>query len=283
MNIQTNKKRSVLLELVALIIIVEFLLVTSARAQTEVLNSAVATQVDNAYPALEVLYQDIHRYPEIAFEEKHTAARLAVEMRSIGFTVTEGVGKTGLVAIYENGPGPTIMVRTELDALPMEEKTSLPYASRAKSISNGRESFVAHSCGHDLHMASWVGSAQTMIALKDQWNGRLMFIAQPAEETLQGAQAMALLDILIGPISSIIDKIIPDKEAQARAKLELIALEGTQEMPMIEAQLQAIVAEANSKEPRTSRARPSFLYVMYIVLATALPMGVLSAFRPAAA
>ena len=91
---------------------------------------------------------------------------------------------------------------------------------------------------------------------------------------------MALLDVVIGPIASIIDKIIPDKEAQARAKLELIALQGTQEMKMIEAQLQAIVAEASSKDPWTSRARPSFLYVIYILLLAALPMGVLSAFSP---
>ena len=94
---------------------------------------------------------------------------------------------------------------------------------------------------------------------------------------------MALVDILIGPIASIIDKIIPDKEAQARAKLELIALEGTQEMKMIEAQLQAIVAEANSKDPWTSRARPSFLYVMYVLLLASLPMGMLSAFNPSVA
>lgn len=94
---------------------------------------------------------------------------------------------------------------------------------------------------------------------------------------------MALIDVLIGPIASLIDKLIPDKEAQARAKLELITLQGSQEMQMIEAQLQAIVAEANSKDPWTSRARPSFLYVMYILLLAALPMGVLSAFNPAAA
>ena len=101
--------------------------------------------------------------------------------------------------------------------------------------------------------------------------------------TPQGAQNIALIDVLIGPIASIIDKIIPDKEAQARAKLELIALEGTQEMKMIEAQLQAIVAEANSADPWTSRARPSFLYVMYVLLLAALPMGVLSAFSPVTA
>ena len=94
---------------------------------------------------------------------------------------------------------------------------------------------------------------------------------------------MPLLDALIGPITSIIDKIIPDKEARAKAKLELLTLQGGQEMEMIEAQLQAIVAEANSKDPWTSRARPSFLYVMYILLLASLPMGVLSAFNPAAA
>lgn len=94
---------------------------------------------------------------------------------------------------------------------------------------------------------------------------------------------MALIDALIGPIASIIDKIIPDKEAQAKAKIELIALQGSQELKMLETQLQAIVAEANSADPWTSRARPSFLYVMYVLLLTALPMGVLSAFNPAAA
>jgi hypothetical protein len=94
---------------------------------------------------------------------------------------------------------------------------------------------------------------------------------------------MALIDVLIGPIASIIDKIIPDKEAHAKAKLELLTLEGAQEMQMLETQLQAIVAEANSADPWTSRARPSFLYVMYILLLTALPMGVLSAFHPMAA
>ncbi|WP_086740254.1 holin family protein [Erythrobacter colymbi] len=94
---------------------------------------------------------------------------------------------------------------------------------------------------------------------------------------------MALIDALIGPIASIIDKIIPDKEAQAKAKIELIALQGSQELKMLETQLQAIVAEANSSDPWTSRARPSFLYVMYVLLLTALPMGVLSAFNPAAA
>ena len=112
-------------------------------------------------------------------------------MRALGFEVTEHVGKTGLVAIYKNGDGPTMMVRTELDALPMEEKTGLPYASRDKTIWQGRETFVAHSCGHDIHMASWVGTAKTLVGLKDQWHGTLMFIAQPAEEIVCGRQGHA--------------------------------------------------------------------------------------------
>jgi amidohydrolase len=111
-------------------------------------------------------------------------------MRALGFEVTEQVGKTGLVAIYRNRDGPTIMVRTELDALPMEEKTGLPYASQLKTNWNGKETFVAHSCGHDIHMASWVGTARTLVGLKDQWQGTLMFIAQPAEEIGEGAKAM---------------------------------------------------------------------------------------------
>jgi amidohydrolase len=100
------------------------------------------------------------------------------------------VGKTGLVAIYRNGKGPTILIRTELDALPMEEKTGLAYASHDKATWEGRETFVAHACGHDVHMAIWVGTAKALLAMKDKWHGTLMFIGQPAEETVSGAQAM---------------------------------------------------------------------------------------------
>ena len=154
------------------------------------LTAAIEASVEADYPRLDALYKDIHAHPELAFEEVKTAAKLAAEMRALGFEVTEKVGKTGLVAIYSNGDGPTIMVRTELDALPMEEKTGLAYASRDKAMWNGRETFVAHSCGHDIHMASWVGTAKTLLGLKEQWKGTLMFIAQPAEEIVQGARAM---------------------------------------------------------------------------------------------
>ncbi|WP_120971665.1 amidohydrolase [Comamonas sp. lk] len=142
------------------------------------------------YPQMRGIYEDLHANPELGFEETRTAAKLAAEMRKLGFEVTEGIGKTGLVAIYRNGAGPTVMVRTELDALPMEEKTGLPYASKAKAQYNGKESFVAHSCGHDMHMTSWLGTAQALLGLKMQWKGTLMFVAQPSEETVTGAKAM---------------------------------------------------------------------------------------------
>jgi hippurate hydrolase len=154
------------------------------------LHARIAPVVAGMYPSLETLYKDLHAHPEIAFQEVKTAARMAGEMRKLGFEVTEKIGGTGVVAIYRNGAGPTVMVRTELDALPMEEKTGLPYASRAKTEWNGRETFVAHSCGHDIHMASWVGTARTLLAVKDQWKGTLMFVAQPAEEGTSGAKAM---------------------------------------------------------------------------------------------
>src|SRR6201995_4463745 len=163
-----------------------------AHAELDVpaLKSAIETSVESNYDHLDALYKDIHTHPEIAFQEEKTASKLAAEMRALGFDVTEKVGKTGLVAIYKNGDGPTIMVRTELDALPMAEKTGLAYASHDKTTWNGRETFVAHSCGHDIHMASWVGAAKTLVELKDQWHGTLMFIGQPAEEIVSGAKAM---------------------------------------------------------------------------------------------
>ena len=166
------------------------LLPANAELDVVSLKKAIEVSLASDYPKLDVLYKEIHAHPELAFQEVKTAARLATEMRALGFEVTENVGRTGLVAIYKNGDGPTIMVRTELDGLPMEEKTGLDYSSRDKTNWNGREVFVAHSCGHDIHMASWVGTAKTLLGLKDQWRGTLMFIAQPAEEVGAGAMAM---------------------------------------------------------------------------------------------
>lgn len=150
--------------------------------------------LDHDYSHLDALYKDIHQHPEIGFQETRTAALLTKQMRDLGFTVTEHVGKTGVVAIYKNGDGPTIMVRTELDALPMEEKTGLPYASKAKQIWQGRETYVDHACGHDIHMAVWIGAAKALLSMRNQWHGTLMFIAQPSEEAavdgVSGAKAM---------------------------------------------------------------------------------------------
>jgi amidohydrolase len=152
--------------------------------------AAIDHGLDAQYPHIETVYKDIHSHPELGFQEAHTAALLAGEMRKLGYDVTEGVGKTGIVAILKNGPGPLIMVRTELDALPMPEKTGLSYASTAKQMYRGAESPVAHSCGHDIHMSIWLAVAKTMLEMKDQWSGTLMFIGQPAEEGDGGAKAM---------------------------------------------------------------------------------------------
>ncbi|QUD89101.1 amidohydrolase [Phenylobacterium montanum] len=154
------------------------------------LKAAVDKDLDGEYGHLDGLYKDIHNHPELGFQEARTAAVLAKEMRALGFEVTEGVGKTGIVAVYKNGAGPTVLVRTELDALPVQEKTGLAYASTAKQSYRGHETFVDHACGHDIHMAAWVGTAHALVAMKSRWHGTLMFIGQPAEEMVSGAKGM---------------------------------------------------------------------------------------------
>ena len=124
--------------------------------------AAIERGLDAQYSHIEALYKDIHSHPELGFQETRTAARLAEEMRALGYEVTEGVGKTGIVALYKNGAGPIVMVRTELDALPLPEKTGLAYASTAKQMLRGVETPVAHACGHDIHMAVWVAVAKTL-------------------------------------------------------------------------------------------------------------------------
>jgi len=169
------------------------LLVLSAHATAQSpadLAAETGHRLDASYPRLDALYKDIHAHPELGFAEVRTAALLAKQMRALGFEVTEHIGKTGLVAIYRNGPGPTVMVRTELDALPLQELTGLPYASHVQTEWNGRQTYVMHACGHDIHMAAWVGAADALIASKSAWSGTLMFVAQPAEEGGGGAQAM---------------------------------------------------------------------------------------------
>ena len=148
-------------------------------------------EIDAIYPDIEALYIDLHRNPELAFQETRTAAALAARMKTLGFDVTTAVGKTGIVAVMRNGAGPTVMMRTELDALPVEEKTGLPFASSvvAKNAA-GQMVPVMHACGHDLHMAAWAGTARLMAEHRDRWRGTLLMVGQPAEEGSLGASAM---------------------------------------------------------------------------------------------
>jgi hippurate hydrolase len=132
---------------------------------------AVAAGIDAMYPQLDAIYKDLHAHPELAFQEVRTAAKLAADLRALGFEVTEKVGKTGIVAIYKNGPGPTVLVRTEMDGLPMEEKSGFAWASRAHAQLDGKDTLVAHSCGHDVHMTAWLATARTLVAMKAQWQG----------------------------------------------------------------------------------------------------------------
>jgi amidohydrolase len=161
-------------------------LVATASAQT-----ASSKEIETVYPAAHDLYIDLHQNPELSSHETQTASKLAARLRSLGYEVTEGVGGTGVVAMLKNGAGPTVMLRTELDALPVEEKTGLPYASKVHAKDDGgRDVPVMHACGHDLHMASLVGTAAIMAHSKQSWHGTLMLIGQPAEEAIGGAKRM---------------------------------------------------------------------------------------------
>ncbi|HTO96532.1 MAG TPA: amidohydrolase [Myxococcales bacterium] len=147
--------------------------------------------LDQLYPQLDALYLDLHQHPELSSQEKRTSAKMAEELRKAGYEVTAGVGGTGVVGILRNGKGPTVLLRTELDALPVQEKTGLPYASTATVVNaQGQTVPVMHACGHDAHMAGWVGAATLLARMKDRWRGTVLMIGQPAEETVQGAKAM---------------------------------------------------------------------------------------------
>ncbi len=160
---------------------------TTGASQTA---DAVA-EVNAEYPRSEAVYLDLHRHPELSFHETETAAKLAAALREAGFEVTTGVGRSGVVGVLRNGAGPTVMLRTELDALPVTEGTGLPFASTVRTKDDaGLDVGVMHACGHDAHMAAWIGTARIMAASRAQWRGTLLVIGQPAEETVSGARAM---------------------------------------------------------------------------------------------
>ncbi|HTU68115.1 MAG TPA: amidohydrolase [Steroidobacteraceae bacterium] len=148
-------------------------------------------EVDAVYPQMQALYRDLHEHPELSTLETETAAKLAARLKELGYDVTTGIGGTGLVGVLKNGVGPTVALRVELDALPVVENTGLPFASRVKTKdASGAEVGVMHACGHDAHMAAWVGTATVMAANRKRWRGTLVLVGQPAEEVGVGAKAM---------------------------------------------------------------------------------------------
>ncbi len=164
---------------------------STASAADPALRDAVAKKIAAEYPSLEAIYQDLHAHPELSFMETRTAALVAKELRSLGFEVTEKVGNTGVVAVLKNGPGKTVLIREDMDALPLLEKTGVPYASKAlvKDLA-GKDSPAMHACAHDSHVTSLLGTARVLTSFRDRWSGTLILIAQPAEEIGAGALAM---------------------------------------------------------------------------------------------
>lgn len=170
---------------ILILFIIAGLLLTSAT-KPPTIDSIIAEDM----PYLLDFYKTRHENPEISLQEKETAATLSAELKKIGFEVTENFGGYGIVGIYKNGKGPTILYRTDMDALPMYEKTELAYKSKLTTQYNGQEIGTMHSCGHDMHMTSWLGTARAMVEMKKEWQGTLMLIGQPAEEIGAGARLM---------------------------------------------------------------------------------------------
>lgn len=159
-----------------------------AHAQDSATKAAIEAEYDNY---LAPLFLDFHANPELGFLENRTAAKMATELKAAGLDVTTGVGGTGVVGILKNGKGPMILIRADMDGLPVEEKSGLPYASRAKQVGeDGKEYPTMHACGHDTHITAMVATARRLAATKSQWSGTLMFVVQPAEEGVRGAKRM---------------------------------------------------------------------------------------------
>lgn len=181
-----------------------FLLLSLALPAGVNAQRSLDTMIDADIASLVTTYKALHAAPELSHREEKTSAFLAAQLKALGYTVSERVGKFerpewigyGVVAVMKNGPGPTVLVRTDTDALPVEERTELPYASKVKTKNDaGQEVGVMHACGHDIHMTSLLGAAKLLAQLKDQWSGTLVLIGQPAEETIDGARAMLRDDL----------------------------------------------------------------------------------------
>ncbi len=159
--------------------------------QIKELAPGIRKQIDALYPQLDAFYKTVHANPELAQQEEQTAGRLAKELKAAGYEVTTRIGGHGVVAILKNGPGPLVMVRADMDALPIIENTGLSYASKVKTRdAEGNEVGIMHACGHDINVACLVGTARVLASMKDRWSGTLMLLGQPAEETGAGARLM---------------------------------------------------------------------------------------------
>lgn len=161
------------------------------RVSGQDISNLIRNEVASSVAAAEVMYRDLHQNPELSLMEFNTAAKMADALGRLGFEVTTGVGGNGVVGVLRNGKGPVIMLRADMDALPVRETTGLPFASTITvATPQGPETPVMHACGHDLHMTVWHGTVQTLVALKSKWKGTLVAIAQPAEEVSGGSDRM---------------------------------------------------------------------------------------------
>src|SRR6476661_8307485 len=203
--------------------------------------SIVLTKLGELLPELEPLYQDIHSHPELSMHETRTAGIAADRLRKAGYEVTTGVGKTGVVGLLRNGEGPTVMLRADMDALPIAENTGLTYASKVTATdAQGNSVPVGHMCGHDMHVAWLVGAATLLSQARDAWKGTLMAVFQPGEETAQGAQAMiddGLLKrfptphVVVGPAGTVAGSAGPITSAADSLQIRLFGRGAHGSMP----------------------------------------------------
>src|SRR4051794_35294676 len=170
----------------------KFVLAVAAMMASTAASAATLTDsIRSDMPQLMTLYRDLHANPELSMQEVRTPALMAPKMRELGFQVTEHIGQTGLVAVMKNGPGPVLLLRADMDALPVREQTGLPFASKATGkLPDGTETPVMHACGHDTHITTWLATGKRLAAMKGEWSGTLVMILQPGEERVMGAKAM---------------------------------------------------------------------------------------------
>jgi hippurate hydrolase len=173
-----------------LLIVLLFFYYQNSNSQSSA-HKIIDSFITREYPVLDKLYKELHQNPELSLQEEKTAQTMAAELKNAGFEVIENIGGFGLAGIFKNGKGPTVLIRADMDALPLEEKTGLPYASNAKGVNAaGHDVSIMHACGHDIHMTVFIGTAKSLIQAKNEWKGTLVMVAQPAEENGLGADMM---------------------------------------------------------------------------------------------